>query len=232
MVSLLFLCARTPKENMLAGELYFLKNLKFIVTKYDLCALIFEKEKYETKEVFCSGKRGGKMENPDFNEIYHLYFQDVFKFLLALCRDEELAEELTQETFFSALKNYESFRGDCKITSWLFQIAKNSLFLHQKRRKRNANRNVDIESVTDEIADANTIEIMFEQKEQVFLIHQLLHDLPEPYKEVFSLRILGELPYSDIAKLFGRTEEWARVTFYRAKLKICEQLKNEEENDG
>ena len=164
------------------------------------------------------------MDNPDFSEVYRLYFQDVFKFLLALCHDEELAEELTQETFFSALKSYETFRGDCKITSWLFQIAKNAFYLHQKRKKRNADKNVNLES-TDELADTNTIEILLERKDQVFQIHTLLHNLPEPYKEVFSLRVLGELSYGDIAKLFGRTEGWARVTFYRAKLKISEQLR-------
>lgn len=164
------------------------------------------------------------MDSSDFGEVYSLYFQDVFKFLLALCHDEELAEELTQETFFSALKSYESFRGDCKLTSWLFQIAKNAFYLHQKRGKRTADQNVDLETAGG-IADTDTIEILLEQKDQVFQIHKLLHDLPEPYKEVFSLRVLGELPYSDIAKLFGRTEEWARVTFYRAKLKISGQLK-------
>ncbi|MDE5699644.1 MAG: RNA polymerase sigma factor [Lachnospiraceae bacterium] len=164
------------------------------------------------------------MDNPDFNEVYSLYFQDVFKFLLALCHDEELAEELTQETFFSALKNYESFRGECRLTSWLFQIAKNAFYQHQKRKKRTANKCVDLDTAAG-IADTNTIEILMEQKDQVFRIHKLLHDLPEPYKEVFSLRILGELSYSDIAKLFGRTEEWARVTFYRAKLKISEQIR-------
>ena len=164
------------------------------------------------------------MDSPDFSEVYSLYFRDVFQFLLALCHDEELAEELTQETFFCALKSYESFRGDCKLTSWLFQIAKNAFYHHQKRRKRTAEQNTDLEAAAG-IADVNTVEILLEQKDQIFRIHKLLHDLPEPYKEVFSLRVLGELSYSDIAKLFGRTEECARVTFYRAKLKIRGQLK-------
>lgn len=164
------------------------------------------------------------MKNPDFNEIYNLYFQDVFKFLVALCHDDKLAEELTQDTFFKALKNYESFRGDCKITSWLFQIAKNSYFLHQKHSKRT----VGLDSIDVNITNDNTVEEMMEQKERVFLIHKRLHNLPEPYKEVFSLRILGELSYNDISRLFGRTEEWARVTFYRAKLKLSEQLKEED----
>lgn len=165
------------------------------------------------------------MNDSDFNEIYALYFQDVYKFLLALCHDEELAEELTQDTFFKALKNYESFRGDCKISTWLCQIAKHSFFLNDKRRKRN----VDLDAVSNELADdTNSIEILLGQKEQAFEIHKLLHHLPEPFKEVFSLRVLGELSFRDIAKLFDKTESWARVTFHRAKLKLIEQIKEEE----
>ena len=165
------------------------------------------------------------MNDSDFNEIYALYFQDVYKFLLALCHDEELAEELTQDTFFKAMKNYESFRGDCKILTWLCQIAKHSFFLNDKRRKRN----VDLDAVSNELADdTNSIEILLGQKEQAFEIHKLLHHLPEPFKEVFSLRVLGELSFHDIAKLFDKTESWARVTFHRAKLKLIEQIKEEE----
>ncbi len=93
------------------------------------------------------------MNDSDFNEIYALYFQDVYKFLLALCHDEELAEELTQDTFFKAMKNYESFRGDCKISTWLCQIAKYSFFLYDKRRKRN----VDLDAVSNELADGKSI---------------------------------------------------------------------------
>lgn len=167
------------------------------------------------------------MNASDFNEIYALYFQDVYKFLLSLCHDEELAEELTQDTFFKAMKNYKSFRGDCKISTWLCQIAKHSFFLYDKRRKRN----VDLETVSNELVDdTNSIEILLGQKEQAFEIHKLLHNLPEPFKEVFSLRVLGELSFRDIAKLFGKTESWARVTFHRAKLKLVEQI--EEEDHG
>ena len=165
------------------------------------------------------------MNDSDFNEIYALYFQDVYKFLLALCHDEELAEELTQDTFFKAMKNYECFRGDCKISTWLCQIAKHSFFLYDKRGKRNVN----LDAVSNELADdTNSIEILLGQKEQAFEIHKLLHHLPEPFKEVFSLRVLGELSFRDIAKLFDKTESWARVTFHRAKLKLIEQIKEEE----
>ena len=149
------------------------------------------------------------MNTPNFSDIYTLYFEDVYKYLLALCHDEELAEELAQDTFFKAMKSYENFRGDCKITTWLCQIAKHSFFLYEKHRKRN----IDLNSVENEIVDTNSIEILLGQREQAFGIHKLLHNLPEPYQ--------------DIAKLFGKTESWARVTFHRAKLKIIEQVKEE-----
>ena len=83
------------------------------------------------------------MNTPNFSDIYTLYFEDVYKYLLALCHDEELAEELAQDTFFKAMKSYENFRGDCKITTWLCQIAKHSFFLYEKHRKRN----IDLNSV-------------------------------------------------------------------------------------
>jgi len=161
-----------------------------------------------------------------FEEIYRLYFQDVYKFLFALCRDRALAEELTQDTFFKAMKSCGSFRGDCKITTWLCQIAKNTLFLHQKQRRRESGPEPE-ESAPD---PEEPVELLFDQRDQALKIHRVLHWLPEPYKEVFSLRILGELPFRDIGALFCKTEGWARVTFHRAKLKLTTRLK--EKNDG
>lgn len=141
------------------------------------------------------------MNTPNFSDIYTLYFEDVYKYLLALCHDEELAEELAQDTFFKAMKSYENFRGDCKITTWLCQIAKHSFFLYEKHRKRN----IDLNSVENEIVDTNSIEILLGQREQAFGIHKLLHNLPEPYKEVFSLRVADGLFCREIDGLFCRS---------------------------
>ena len=185
-----------------------LKNKRFYVTKNKVNALILI-------------QGGDELKRENFKEVYTLYFHDVFKFLVALCHDEKIAEELTQETFFRALKSYDQFRGECKITSWLFQIAKHSLYLYEKQRKRYVN----LEAVENEIADVDTVEIMLARNDQAFEVHKLLHVLQEPYKEVFSLRVLGELSFADIARLFGKTESWSRVTFHRAKLKLIEQLK-------
>ncbi|MGM9549674.1 MAG: RNA polymerase sigma factor [Faecousia sp.] len=151
----------------------------------------------------------------DYQEIYTLYFQDVFKYVLALSRDPCLAEEITQETFFKALKSLDSFQGQCKLYVWLCQIAKNTYLSYLKKHK---------EPEKEETLTSSLEEMMLD-KESAFLIHQALHNLPEPYKEVFSLRVLGELSFRQIGLLFGKTENWARVTYHRARLTIKEGLK-------
>ena len=150
----------------------------------------------------------------DYQEIYTLYFQDVFKYVLALSRDPSLAEEITQEAFFKALKSLDSFQGQCKLYVWLCQIAKNTYLSYLKKHK---------EPEKEETLTSSLEEMMLD-KESVFLIHQALHNLPEPYKEVFSLRVLGELSFRQIGLLFGKTENRARVTYHRARLTIMEEL--------
>ena len=151
----------------------------------------------------------------EYQEIYSLYFQDVYKYVLALSRDPSLAEEITQEAFFKALKSLDSFQGQCKLYVWLCQIAKNTYLSYLKKHK---------EPEKEETLTSSLEEMMLD-KESVFLIHQALHNLPEPYKEVFSLRVLGELSFRQIGLLFGKTENWARVTYHRARLTIKEELK-------
>ena len=154
---------------------------------------------------------------PEFQEVYEIYFRDVYKYVLALCRDEHMAEEVTQETFFKALKSIGSFRGQCKLYVWLCQIAKHTYFSMTAK-----NRNAP-EVFPEEAEDA--LEKALMAKESAFEIHKLLHDLEEPYKEVFSLRVFGELSFKQIGQLFGKTESWARVTYHRARLKIREGMK-------
>lgn len=154
---------------------------------------------------------------PEFQEVYELYFRDVYKYVLALCRDEHMAEEVTQETFFKALKSIDSFRGQCKLYVWLCQIAKNTYFSIAAKNRRAE------EVLPEETEDA--LERALMTKESAFEIHRLLHGLEEPYKEVFSLRVFGELSFQQIGQLFGKTESWARVTYHRARLKIREGMK-------
>ena len=154
----------------------------------------------------------------DFSEVYERYFQDVYKYALSLSRDAHVAEEVTQETFFKALKNIDSFRGQCKLYVWLCQIAKNTYFTYAGKQIQNPYQD---EQLTD--ADSG-LEEKFLQSESAFEIHKALHRLEEPYKEVFSLRVMGQLPFKQIGELFGKTESWARVTYHRAKMKIKEEL--------
>ena len=155
---------------------------------------------------------------PEFQQVYELYFKDVYKYVLALCRDEHMAEEVTQETFFKALKSIDSFRGQCKLYVWLCQIAKNTYYSMAAKNKTSR-----IEELPENAGDA--LESALLTKESAFEIHRILHDLEEPYKEVFSLRVFGELSFRQIGQLFGKTESWARVTYHRARLKIREELK-------
>ena len=155
----------------------------------------------------------------DFQEVYSLYFRDVYRYALSLCRNELVAEEITQETFYKALSKLDSFDGRCKISVWLCQIAKNT-YISMCRKNKYLNPDAD----TD-LLQGNSIEENFFDKETAFAIHKILHTLEEPYKEVFSLRTFGELSFKQISELFGKTETWARVTYHRARLKIKEELK-------
>ena len=153
----------------------------------------------------------------EFEEVYRLYFRDVYRYCLALTRDEQVAEEVTQETFFKALKAIDKFDGKCRLYVWLCQIAKNT-YLSMLQKKRTG------EELPGELSSGESLEEKLLTKESAFEIHQILHALEEPYKEVFSLRTFGELPFRQIGALFGKTESWARVTYHRARLKIKEEL--------
>ena len=156
----------------------------------------------------------------DFAQVYDLYFRDVYKYTLGISRDAHLAEEITQETFFKALNSLDTFKGDCKLSVWLCQIAKNCYMSHCRKGKYLTS---GVE--TDQMDSGMNLEEQISDKETVFAVHKILHRMEEPYKEVFSLRTFGELSFKQIGELFGKTENWARVTYHRAKLKIKEELK-------
>ena len=160
--------------------------------------------------------KGGE-EVTEFEEVYRLYFQDVYKYALSLTRDEHTAEEITQETFFKALRSIDQFDGRCKVYVWLCQIAKNTYFTRYQRFVKG-------EQLSREPRQGDSLEERIADQETAFEIHRVLHTLPEPYKEVFSLRAFGELSFRQIGELFGKTESWARVTYHRAKIKIKEEL--------
>lgn len=154
----------------------------------------------------------------DFDEIYRRYFTDIYSYAMSLCRDPALAEEITQETFFKALHRIDSFKGESRLTTWLCRIARN-IYIDHTRRKERAD-----EPLLEQTADGADLETRLADRETAFRIHRVLHRLKEPYKEVFWLRTFGELPFAKIGELFGRSESWARVTYYRAKLQIREEI--------
>ena len=150
----------------------------------------------------------------EFEELYNTYFKDVYRYVLRLSGDAHVAEEVTSDTFFKALKAIHKFRGDCEVRVWLCQIARNRYLSLCRERKKYG------ESAAEPGDDG--FEEAFADRETARKLHRLLHDLPEPYKEVFSLRTFGELPFGEIGDLFGKTESWARVTYFRARRKLKE----------
>ncbi len=155
----------------------------------------------------------------EFETVYRTYFRDVELYLRAICKDESLAEELTEQVFFQAMKALPGFRGDCDVRTWLCAMGRNCYLSHL--RKARPSEDIDDLQIPDPRA---SIEEQIIDRAQAMAIHRLLHDLPEPYKEVFSLRIFGQLSFEDIGSLFGRTANWACVTYHRARRKIQEQM--------
>ena len=144
----------------------------------------------------------------------------VFKYLIKMTKNSSLAEELCQETFFRAYMNYSSLRNKQNAPVWLCQIAKNTYFAwYNEQKKTESLENASFQDLTESIEDS------FEQKElsQKALIS--LHELEEPYKEVFMLSVFGRLSLKDISNIFKKSESWARVTFYRAKQKLSEKMR-------
>ena len=145
--------------------------------------------------------------------LFEQYYEDVFRFLRGISADEHLAEELTQETFYRALKAMKTYRGDTDLRVWLCAIAKNLYYTHYKQQKRF----ISVEDIETYEAEENNLIEIISDKETALQVHKILHDLREPYKEIFSLRVFGELSFQEIGKLFDKSAHWACVTYHRAK---------------
>ena len=159
-----------------------------------------------------------------FEELYEDNYKIVYGYLLSLSKNETIAEDLTSDTFLKSFEKISTFEGNSKISTWLCQIAKNEYLQYLRKHKKTDS----IEECFD-IADTDRIEDIVLDKTMAITIHKLLHDLEEPYKEVFVLKVFAELSYKDIACIFEKTETWARVTYHRARLKIIERLGDKNE---
>lgn len=160
----------------------------------------------------------------DFEIIYRKYFKDVLLYACGLAGDPLLAEEITQETFAKVLKAINSYKEEKDIRAWLFTITKNTYFSYLRKQRLTAS--------LPEVGLVKDIGVSFiealEDSETAMRIHSFIHNMEEPYKEVFTLRVMGELSYEKIGEVFGKSPGWARVTFYRAKQKVISFM---EEND-
>lgn len=148
----------------------------------------------------------------------------VYKYALTICQNETEAQDVTQETFLKAMRSGNGFEGNSSLYTWLCSIAKN-LWINKCKKQ---NRELAVDEWEQNVPDSKKgIERMMAERDSSRQIHRVLHTLDEPYKEVFSLRVFGELPFGDIAELFSKTESWARVTYYRARKMITETLERE-----
>lgn len=150
----------------------------------------------------------------EFSELYELYFKDVYRYILAISKDSDIAEEITQDAFLKALKYIRKFKGGCSIRVWICQIAKNSYYTYIKKGKSLCNLE-EVEISTEESLDEEII-----RQESLLEINREFNNLSEPYKDVFYLRIYMNLSFAEIGEAYEKSESWARVTYHRAKLKI------------
>lgn len=154
----------------------------------------------------------------EIDELY-IYYKFLFGYVYSLCKNKELSEDIVQDTFVKAMNNIHKFKGECKVETWLCGIARNLYFSHIRKKD-----NQNVSELSEQASEENIIEY-FIDKEKVKSVLKAFHQLPDPYKEVFSLHVFGEIPLVDIGELFGKSNSWASVTFYRAKKKIIEKMK-------
>ena len=156
------------------------------------------------------------------DEIYRNYASTVYKYLLSRTRNRDLAEELTQETFYQAVRTIDRYDGSCTVSTWLCAIAKNQFLAWQRRHPEEP-------EITDYTQTApDTGDAVLASMERVALM-KLLHRLEEPWRELLWLRIYGTLSFKEIGEIFGKTENWARVNYYRGKEKLKKEIEHEQD---
>ncbi len=159
------------------------------------------------------------MEKNTAEKLYEAFYMKVFSYVMTLTADHEDAMEITQETCYRAISTSKTFRGESESYTWLCAIAKN-LFIDETRR-----RSKFTDAPLDEEQDrGKSFEKKLTDSDFSLRIHKILHDMDEPYKEVFQLRVFGELSFKEIGSVFSKTETWARVTYHRSKIMIKERM--------
>lgn len=156
-----------------------------------------------------------------FQNIYEEYAQPVYRFLLSLTGNDDLAEELLSETFYQAFRHIDKFEGRCNLYTWLCQIGKNAWIKECRRNKRYSEIRLDDLVIPDDQPGLEEAVINREMYRKVLKALQILKD---PYRDVFILHAIGEVKLKEIAFIYEKTESWARVTYFRAKQLIAREV--------
>ncbi len=163
------------------------------------------------------------MPNFDMEKIYNEYFKVVYRYLICLTHNQEIAEDLVQETFCKAITNIDKFRGDCKISMWLCQIAKNLWLNELKKNEKILTTDIDLL----EISERCNLEEDISNKEEIKILYEKVSKLDPQIRKIVYLKLMGNLTFKEIGEIMGKSEIWARVNFYRAKQKLKEVEENE-----
>ena len=158
-----------------------------------------------------------------FQEIYETYSRPVYRFLLTMTRNETMAEDLLQEVFYKALLHIDQFEGRCSLYTWLCQIGKNA-WLKECRRNRHCGEVYSMDDVADMVSGEPSPEERVIEREARARVRQAVLKLEDPYKDVFILHAYADVKLKEIAEMYGTSEAWARVTYYRAKQQIIQEV--------
>lgn len=162
----------------------------------------------------------------EIEQVYRTYFKSVYRYIWKLSGNEQIAEEIASETFLKVMKSIGEFRGNCDMRVWICQIAKNTYYTYLKKRHKTASmEEIELQNIADPKA---FLEEQIGIQVEALQIRKILHTMPEPYKEVFMWRVFGELSFKEIGALYNKTDNWACVTYHRARKMIQDRL---EEND-
>lgn len=160
-------------------------------------------------------------KNISIDNVYREYSNMVYKYLLSKTGDEDIAEELTQETFYQAVKSADKFDFSSKVSTWLCGIAKNKLYEYWRKHPKMQELDENAEALTG-------LEEQYISSETRLEIVKAIHGISEPTREILYLRLFSELSFKEIGEILGKTEQWARVTYYRGKLALRKELTEDE----
>jgi len=162
----------------------------------------------------------------DFEQLYSLYSKQLYKYLLYISGDKYLAEDLLQETFYQAFKSIFRFKGDSKVSTWLYQIGKNVYLKHLSKIRKEQTTSMN---ENNGLTLLSTPDIIFERKDKSLNLIKAIYKLKEQYREIIFLRAFQKLSFREIGAMFKHSEGWARTNFYRAKLQLKDLLISSEE---